>query len=437
MILKLEPYSGISGDMFLGALAPLLDAEQDIIDLPAKLGLEKVTVTFEDVIRSTIRCRKATVSIHGEAPASEQAENHVHHHDHSHDHPHDPPESHHHDHHHHHSHDHSHRAYVDIVDLIKSSDLTEGTQQLALAFFHKLGEAESEMHGIPLEKVHFHEVGSEDAIVDLVGAAVLIDKLRPEAVYATPVSVGSGFVKTAHGRLPVPAPATQKLLEGFPTFPGPIEKEMCTPTGAAILAVLKPDFSMPTLITECTMLGAGTRDLSQPNALRASLCRQGISSGHESITQLETNLDNVTGEDLGADFLQDLLEQGALDAWVTPILMKKGRPGQQLHILCPPAFSSKLSNYILEKIPTLGIRQFEGKRSILSRETRTVTTEHGDIEVKIHQLPDGSERYFPEYESCRDVSDSSGIPLQKIRDVAKSAAMTRHENGGLSSEMPA
>ncbi len=173
--LKLEPYSGISGDMFLGALAPLLNAEADITALPARLGLDKVTVAFEDVIRSTIRCRKASVRVDGHAPEA-----------HGHGHPHT------------HDHGHAHRAYRDIVHLIQHADLPDSVKALALAMFRDLGEAEADMHGIPLEEVHFHEVGGEDAIVDIVGAALLIDKLSPDAVYSTPVCVGSGFVKTAN-----------------------------------------------------------------------------------------------------------------------------------------------------------------------------------------------------------------------------------------------
>ncbi|MDF3128207.1 nickel pincer cofactor biosynthesis protein LarC [Kiritimatiellaeota bacterium B1221] len=423
MILKLEPYSGISGDMFMGALAPLLDAEAEMMALPAALGLENVEVTFEDVIRSTIRCRKANVKVAGEAPASERHEHdhsHDHHHHHDH-HPHDRshaahPHNSHHD--HGHVHAHSHRAYTDIVELIRQADLPEGARELALHFFLKLGEAEAEMHGMPLEAVHFHEVGGEDAIVDLVGAAVLIDKLKPDAVFCTPVCVGSGFVKTAHGRLPVPAPATEKLLQGLPSFQGPVPKEMTTPTGAAILAVLQPDFDLPTLITRTTGFGAGTRDLDQPNALRVSLCETPKHGAQASVTLLETNLDNMSGEDLGADLLQDLLDQGALDAWLSPILMKKGRPAHLLQVLCAPTVAEKLCAYILKTVPTLGVRQFEGKRTTLAREVRVVSTRYGVIEVKVHQLADGSERFLPEYESCRLAAEVAGVSIREVREQA-------------------
>lgn len=428
MILKLEPYSGISGDMFLGALAPLLHAEALIEALPAQLGLTEVTVHFEDVVRSTIRCRKAQVLLRGAPPESPDHDHHAHDHDHdhahNHDHDHDHAHSHDHGHDHTHTHDHvhAHRAYTDIVQLIENADLPSGAKSLSLNLFKKLGESESVMHGIPLAEVHFHEVGGEDAIVDLVGAALLLDLLKPEAVYCTPVCVGSGFVKTAHGRLPVPAPATQKLLQGFPTFAGPVAKEMTTPTGAAILSVLNPNFDIPTLIVDQSSMGAGSRDLDQPNALRASLGRPAAENSTEPVTLLETNLDNLTGEDLGADLLQDLLDRGALDAWLTPILMKKGRPAHQLQLLCLPGLAVELSHYILTTLPTLGVRQFEGVRSKLAREVRVVSTPAGVVEVKVHLLPDGSERYFPEYESCKLAAEASGLSVAAVRHMTRSAA---------------
>ncbi|MCC5845517.1 MAG: nickel pincer cofactor biosynthesis protein LarC [Verrucomicrobia bacterium] len=421
--LKLEPYSGISGDMFLGALAPLLNAESDITTLPARLGLDKVTVSFEDVIRSTIRCRKATVTIDGHAPEAhghdhghghENGHTHGHEHGHSHDHDHEHEHGHGHEHEHTHDHGHAHRAYRDIVHLIQHADLPNSVKTLALAMFKDLGEAEADMHGIPLEEVHFHEVGGEDAIVDIVGAALLIDKLSADAVYSTPVCTGSGFVKTAHGRLPVPAPATQRLLQGMPTFPGPVAKEMTTPTGAVILKALSPSFDIPVLTVTATAMGAGTRDLDQPNALRLSLC-DSTASDRQPVTLLQTNLDNVTPEDLGADLLGDLLDLGALDAWLSPILMKKGRPAHMLEVLCEPARADELTRHLLLRLPTLGIRRLDMTRTILSREEIQTNTQHGPLRLKRHHLPDGTTRDLPEYESLRDLAQSSGQSTASLR----------------------
>lgn len=436
-ILKLEPYSGISGDMFLGALAPLLDAEDLIRSLPDKLHLPDVEVTFEDVIRSTIQCRKATVVIRGkpDVPAdhdhthSHGAHSHHHHHaegpqshDHSHDHEHHHhheqmhDHSHTHDHHHVHTHPHDHRSYQDIVHLIQQAHLSDGAKQLAFEMFKRLGEAEASMHGMELENVHFHEVGGEDSIIDIVGAAVLIDLLKPDQVVCSPIAVGHGYVKTAHGRLPVPAPATERILQGMPTFPGPIEKEMTTPTGAVILSVLDPTFTIPVLTVHQTGMGAGTRDLSQPNALRVSLCSTGKTGNQEEITLLQTNLDQLSGEALGSDLIQDILDQGALDAWLSPIVMKKGRPAHKLEVLCRAPAADSLSSWILEQLPTLGIRRFEGNRTILERSQRTIDTAYGPIQVKVHHLADGRERLVPEYESCRKASLEHGVPIQTVRD---------------------
>ena len=403
--LKLEPFSGISGDMFLGALAPLLHAEAELTALPARLGLNQVTLTFEDVIRSTIRCRRAVVTVNGHPP-----ETHAHPHAHGQSHPHD----HGHEHPHIHGHGHSHRAYRDIVQLIQQADLPDAVKTIALDMFRELGEAEADMHGIPLAEVHFHEVGGEDAIVDLVGAALLIQKLDGGTVYCTPVCVGSGFVRTAHGRLPVPAPATQRLLQGMPTFPGPVTKEMTTPTGAVILKTLRPCFDLPILTATATCMGAGSRELDQPNALRISLC-PGEGAHQEAVTLLQTNLDNVTPEDLGADLLGDLLRLGARDAWLSPILMKKGRPAQMLEVLCAPGDADTLTLELLNRLPTLGIRRQSLTRTTLPRGEGQTDTRHGSLRIKTHQLPDGSTRVLPEYESLRGLALAQNTSTAALR----------------------
>jgi uncharacterized protein (DUF111 family) len=202
----------------------------------------------------------------------------------------------------------------------------------------------------------------------------------------------------------------------MPTFPGPIDMEMTTPTGAVILRHLNPSFEVPVLVSTATGLGAGTRDPhTQPNALRLSLCAPQQIEG-EDVTLLQTNLDNLSGEDLGADALQDLLEAGALDAWVTPVLMKKGRPGQILEVLCSPEQRDALSSRILATFPTLGVRWFEGGRHILKRSSEIVATDYGDIEMKVHHLPDGSLRRFPEYESLRKAAMEHGVSVQTVRN---------------------
>ncbi|MGA0333825.1 MAG: nickel insertion protein, partial [Kiritimatiellia bacterium] len=185
---------------------------------------------------------------------------------------------------------------------------------------------------------------------------------------------------------------------------------------------LQPRFEIPVLSVRQSGLGAGTRDLDQPNALRISLCDAAETGSREAVQLLETNLDNVSAEDLGADLIQDLLDQGALDAWLTPILMKKGRPAQQLQLLCRPETGPALSEYLLQRVPTLGVRSFDGQRFTLDREIRVLSLPQGVVEVKVHKLPNGQERYFPEYESCRILAETCGTPLAEIRESARRAA---------------
>lgn len=420
-ILKLDPTSGISGDMFLGALAPLLEAEDEIIALPKRLGLKNVHVEFEDVIRSTIQCRKAHVLVHEEHGHAHHDHDHGHgHHHHDHEHEHD------HEHHHTrtHEHGHSHRSYKEIVHILTDhADLPEDVRELSLTMFRFLGEAEAAMHGTELDKVHFHEVGGEDAMVDIVGAAWLICKAKIEKTVCSSVCVGSGTVKTAHGQLPVPAPATAALLQGFPTHAGPIAMEMTTPTGAVILKALAPKFDDPSLIVHATGLGAGTRDIaSQPNALRVSLAElhRTTDSSTESVILLQSNIDNVTPELLGSDLLESILEAGALDAWITPIVMKKGRPAHKLEVLCSHETADTLSVLILEKLPTLGVRRFHGERMILERRQDSVDTEYGRIHIKVHILPGGKERGIAEFSDCMDAAKSAGVSIREVKQAAES-----------------
>ncbi len=390
--LLIEPFSGISGDMFLAALASLLHAEDDLRGLPAQLGLDHCEIRFQDVTRGSLRCRRAQVLVGGHAP--EEPHSHEGGHGHTHD----------------------HRAYRDIVHLLRDhAELPEGARMLALRFFQLLGEAEAEMHGIPLDEVHFHEVGAEDSLLDLVGAALLLDRLRPGGVACTPVCVGSGFVQTAHGRLPVPAPATQRLLAGMPQFPGELPLEMTTPTGAVLLRALDPDFSPATRVLHASAFGAGTRDTpTQPNALRLSLFDPADDTAARPVTLLQTHLDNVSGEYLGADLIADLLADGALDAWISAILMKKGRPGHKLEVLCRPADAERLTQRILRELPTLGVRRFQGSRSELDRSSGSLPSPLGPLAAKCHHLPDGTRRLLPEYEGVRAAARAAGLAPESL-----------------------
>ncbi len=421
-ILKLEPYSGISGDMFLGALAPLANAEDLIIALPKVLGLDQeVAVEFIDLNKNSILCRKAKiVLLKKQAAHSHHEHSHAHSHDHGSSHNHDhqhTQQSHEHSHEHGHErhHSHEHRGLSDILHIIEQANgLTAGAKGFATRIFQALGEAESRVHGVPLEKIHFHEVGAIDSILDIVGAAVLIDKLQINTTYCDPICTGFGLVETDHGPLSIPTPATEKLLQGMPTYKGLIESEMTTPTGAAILKILNPIFSPRPLVTTSSSFGAGDKDFPQPNALRASICREENIDNSDQLYLLQTNLDDMPGEQLGSHLQDQLLSLGALDVFLTPIIMKKGRPGVKLEVLCSQAIRLDIANLILESTTSLGIRYLAVERQVLERSTELVTTSYGDIRIKVAKLPSGRKRAMPEYEDCKKIAASLNIPIQEV-----------------------
>ncbi len=374
-VLYIEPFSGISGDMFLGAVAPLADAEDEIASLPDKLGLDGVSIQFTDAMKSGIRCRKVDITL------PEQKES-------------------------------DHRHLSDIERMIREADLGAGAKDAAVAIFRLLGKVEARVHDIPLEKVHFHEVGALDSIIDIVGAAILIDRLDVAKTYCDPVCTGYGFVHTAHGRLPVPAPATELLLQNMPTLRGQTEAELVTPTGAAILNYLAPDFQPGVVSRTASSWGAGSKDFDHPNALRVSLIRE--NDDMEALWLLQTNVDDMTGELLGADFLTGCIEAGALDAWLTPIIMKKGRPALQIDALCAGEDKETLASFLLEHTTTLGLRILPVQRRSLPRSFRTVETPFGAVRLKIATLPSGKERAVPEYEECAALAREAGVPVREI-----------------------
>lgn len=418
-ILKIEPFSGISGDMFLAAAAYLLDAEEAVQALPAALGLKEVTIRFEQTRRGGLACRRMAVLDRATGLPVEQVQEAAHHHSHeSNAHP--------------HSHSgasaqkdkqqttaHGHRDCRELKRLIDQADLPTGVQQRAIAILQLLAEAEAEVHGISPDTVCFHEVGAVDSLIDVVGAALVMDRLDAAQVVCTPVCTGFGQVHTAHGLLPVPAPATERLLRDMPVFPGVVEQEMTTPTGAAILRYLDPIFERQPLVVRQSACGAGTRDFAvQPNCLRLSLgeADTGLSG---DLVLLQTNLDDLPGEQMGSDLLQLFLERGAADAFLAPIIMKKGRPGQKLEVLCREAQIETLASCILEHTTSLGVRVLPVRsRCLLPRKLREVTTPFGIVRVKEATTPSGRLRAMPEYEDCRRQAQAHGVSVQQVYTTA-------------------
>jgi uncharacterized protein (TIGR00299 family) protein len=369
-ILKLETFAGISGDMFLGALAALVDAYDDITVLPQKLRLEdEVSVQINSVNKNGIACKHINIV------ETEKA-------------------------------GHAHRHLSSVNKIIDGSDLSENVRSIAKSIFLILAKSEAKVHGVDIEKVHFHEVGALDSIMDIVGAAYLIDRLQIEKTYCTAVNTGYGFAQTAHGKLPVPCPATQELLLGLPTYRGEIESEMTTPTGAAILKYLEPSFNLPTLTELKIGYGPGTKDFEIPNTLRASLCQVG--PAEDKMMVIQTSIDDMTGEYLGQEFQVALMEQGASDFYYEQVIMKKGRPGIVLNVFCPLKAFAAVSDFILENTTTIGLRYYSANKKKLERTFSEVILEDVQIQIKKSKTPSGKSKYKPESSDVFKLAKQTG-----------------------------
>lgn len=397
--LYIEPFSGLSGDMLLSALCGLTDAYEEITSLPEKLHLTDGKVEVREVNKNGIVCKHVKIIDLSE----DQAHDHHHHHHHSHDHDHD---------HHHH---HAHRHLKDILNIIQKGHISEGAKQIARDIFTIIGRSEAKIHNIPLEKIHFHEVSGVDSILDIVGCAVLLDRLQVQKTFSDPVCTGYGMVKTQHGMLPVPAPATADILRGLPTYKGNEAGEKATPTGAAILRYLNPDFQPSVLQTEKIAYGPGEKDFQNPNVVRVSLVRPVEKSKRQNqMYVIETNIDDTSSEHLGADFQADLLQSGATDFFFTPVQMKKGRPGLQLSVLTQWGQLKQTSEFILENTSTIGLRYYPVSRDILDRQAYEVETPYGNIQVKEVTKPSGRKSRKIEYESLRKLSTQNDIPVPQL-----------------------
>ena len=415
--LYIEPFSGLSGDMFLGALCGLLEAYDDLEELPQKLNLPDGRVEISSVEKNGIVCRHVNVvdlneptNVHPDHGHKHEHEHPHHHHKcdegHSHSHSHDHPHSHVHG-------SHEHRHLSEIIELIDNADITDSARKISKEIFQLIGKAESEVHNIPIEKIHFHEISAVDSIIDIVGCAVLIDRLGSLTTYSEPVCVGHGMVDTQHGLLPIPAPATAKLLQGIPYYKGDEKGERVTPTGAAILKYLNPIFESPTLKIDRSAYGPGKKDFIGPNVLRLSLGT--ISQASSAIYSIETNLDDSSSELLGSDFQAQLLEQGAIDFTLTQALMKKGRPGHLLSALASHEDLESVCDFILENTTAIGIRYYPISRKILDRTEEAVSTEFGTIRVKTVTTPSGKERRKAEYEDLSRVAKKQGVSIMELK----------------------
>jgi pyridinium-3,5-bisthiocarboxylic acid mononucleotide nickel chelatase len=429
--LYLDVFSGISGDMFIGALLDLgvsfeaLQAELQQVDIGSfHLHQQRQTKAGIAGIKFDVHEHHA----HGHS-------GHDHGHHHPHDHSHGPGEhghAHQHEPAHHHHHGDS-RNYADIRKMILGSALSDWVKEKSVAVFHRIAVAEGKIHGHPPEEVHFHEVGAIDSIVDVIGACVCLEQLGRPRVLAAQVTEGTGWVNCAHGRFPVPTLATLEILgtRGIAVNQCDEPHELVTPTGAAILAEFAETFGpMHGLVAERVGYGLGTRDNhTRPNVLRAVLGPSETSptpAPHldwetDTIAVLETNLDDVNPELLGA-FVEQALKAGALDVFHTPIQMKKSRPAILLTVLCPETKAEALSELMLRETTAFGVRRTAATRRKLQREIVPVSTAHGPVQVKLGRLNGKLIQAAPEFESCRALAEQKGISLKEVYSAAQAAA---------------
>jgi len=323
-----------------------------------------------------------------------------------------------------------HRSLSAILEILEKSQLAARVRQRAAAIFRRLGEAEASVHDVPLEKIHFHEVGAVDAIVDIVGACIGFEALGIEKFACSALNVGGGTAKMAHGVLPVPAPATAKLLQGKPTYSNGVQKELVTPTGAAIVATLCEAFGpQPAMSVNAIGYGAGTADLEgQPNVVRIMVGEE-VAAGSgfekdaqgkaaatgfdEEIAVIEANLDDMNPQIYGY-FLEKALAAGALDVYTTPVQMKKNRPGVLLTVLCKPGDTQGLMALVFEETTTFGARTYRAQRRVLPREWVNVATQFGDVRVKVSRVNGSVLHAAPEFEDCKRVADEKNVPLQRV-----------------------
>lgn len=318
--------------------------------------------------------------------------------------------------------DHPHRNHSDIEKIIKTSSLGERVKERSLKVFKRLAKAEAKLHHVKIEDVVFHEVGAVDSIVDIVGAAIALEALGVEEVYASPLPLGSGFVKTEHGNLPVPAPATLEVLKGFPVTPSIIKQELTTPTGGSLMATLSSGKGgMPPLNIQQIGYGVGGKEFKeQPNLLRAVLGEKESGFEREGLIVLETNIDDMNPQVY--DYLiERLLDMGALDVFLVPVQMKKNRPGVLLKVLTCEEKSEALAKIIFDESTTLGIRSHRIERLQLPREIKEVETPYGTVKVKVAEKEGKVYNIQPEYEACKNIAKKKGVPLRTVLDEAVKA----------------
>lgn len=421
-ILYIDCGMGAAGDMLMGALASLLPTQEEQRAFIEKLnhaGIPGVTVSMEDDVKCGITGKHMKVLVNGQ----EEGHDHDGHHhececqDH-HGHSHENEEYDHHGHSHesqdHDHHGHHHASMMDIEQMISQLSVSNLVKLDVRAIYWMIAEAESKVHGKKVSEVHFHEVGMADALCDITGCAMLMEQLQPDKIVVSPINVGYGKVRCAHGILPVPAPATAKLLQGIPCYAGRIEGELCTPTGAAILKYYADHFAqMPPMTMDAVGYGTGKKDFAAANVVRTVL--GGTGSSDEEVIELACNLDDMTAEEIG--FAEELLlNQGALEVYTTAVGMKKSRPGILLTVMCREEDRERMIGLIFRHTSTIGIREKHCGRVILKREEYTVHNSLGDVRVK-ESSGYGVVKRKPEYEDLKRIAQEKEMSIGEVKRI--------------------
>ena len=380
--LYFDCFAGASGDMILGAMVAAGVDPNYLREQLSRLSVSGFTINFETVNRSGLSATYARVET---AP------------------------------------EHKHRHFSDIKQIIETSALSAAVKQRAVQIFTRLAEAEARVHNEPIDHIHFHEVGAVDAIVDVVGAAICFDTLRIDRFISSPLHVGSGMVKMAHGQFPVPPPAVTELLKGVPFYATNIKGELLTPTGAAIITTVCSEYGpIPRMTTESNGYGAGTREYQDfPNVLRVLIGEtEDTGATDERLWMIETNLDDASPQIVG-HVMDRVLESGALDCFFTPVQMKKNRPGVLLSVLCDAAEKEGVMKLLFTETTTLGVRSYEVTRRALERSVVRVETPYGPIDVKVAHLDGRVVNEMPEFEQCRRAAAHANVPLKVVEEAAR------------------
>ena len=416
-ILYLDCSMGAAGDMLTSALLELLPDRESFMDKLNAIGIPGVVFEAEPSVKCGICGTHMNVKVNGRSEDADAegccGHDHEHHHEHDHDHGHHHDHDHEHRHEHGHHHGHHHSSMHDIEHIVEDHlGLPEKVKQDVLNVYRIIAEAESKVHGVPVTDIHFHEVGTMDAVADIAAVCLLIDEIAPDRIAASPVHTGSGTVKCAHGILPVPAPATADILRGIPSYGGSIIGELCTPTGAALLKYFSESFGeMPLMTMERIGYGMGKKDFERPNCLRAILGE--TKDATDTVLELSCNVDDMTAEDISFA-MERLFESGAREVYTVPVGMKKGRTGTLIRVMCTEDKKAKMLEDLFKYTTTIGVRESVTKRYVMDRRVETVGTEFGSVRRKVSSGY-GAERIKYEYDDLARIATERGMSLDEVR----------------------